>query len=78
MFRRTVTALGALLVLFHVGLLAGQAWDGQLADPSVLVRWLLAGGLAWALAGLRRSGIPVFFSRKAVALWLLAAPHVSL
>jgi hypothetical protein len=68
-----VTALAALLALFHVRVLAGQAWDGQLADPGVIARWLLAGGLTWALFGLRRSGPAVVPSRKAVALWVLAA-----
>jgi hypothetical protein len=72
-FRVIFAALGAVLVLFHVGVLAGQAWDGELADPGVLFRWLLAGGLAWALSFLRRTGVPIFLSQKAVALWLLAA-----
>jgi hypothetical protein len=73
MLRRTVRALGALLVLFHAWLFVGQTWEGQLADPGTLVRWLVAGGLIAGLAGLRRSGAPLFLGRKAVALWLLAA-----
>ena len=73
MLRRTARALSALLVLFHAWLFVGQTWGGQLAEPGTLFRWLVAGGLIAGLAGLRRSGAPLFLGRKAVALWLLAA-----
>lgn len=72
MHRKLLTAVGALLVGFHVWLFAGQAWGGELADVSLLGRWALAGGLVWALARLRRQGDSVLWSRKAVSIWLLA------
>lgn len=71
--RRVLAAAGVLLVVYHVWLLAGQAWDGQLADLSLLLRWLISGGLVLALIGLRRRGISILRSRQAVAVWLLAA-----
>jgi len=73
MFRRAVLALGGLLVLFHAWLLATQVWDGQLAEPGLVLRWLVAAGLAAALDGLRRRGASMFWGRQAVAIWLLAA-----
>ncbi len=72
MIRRLLGGLGTLVVLFHGWLLAGQAWDGQLADPAVLVQWLAACGLVASLWALRRSGTSTF-SRRGVALWVLAA-----
>jgi hypothetical protein len=73
MLRRALHAAGALLVVFHVWLLAGQLADGSLAAPGVLVRWLLAGGLVAALVQLRRQGTSVLVGRKAGTVWLLAA-----
>jgi hypothetical protein len=73
MFRRVAAALGGLLVLFHAWLLGSQAWDGQLAEPGLLLRWLIAAGLVAALAGLHRRGVSMVWGRKAVAIWLLAA-----
>jgi hypothetical protein len=71
--RRTVAGLATLLVLFHVWLFAGQIWSGELADPALGVRWVVAIGLVAMLAVLRRRGRPVVFGREAVAVWLLAA-----
>ena len=73
MSRRIAIGLGALLVAFHFWLLASQAWGGELADLSLVIRWLVAGGLLLGLRGLRRQGAPMFWGRRAVALWLLAA-----
>jgi hypothetical protein len=73
MFRKVLAGATAVLVLFHVWLLAGQLWNGQLAEVGLLVRWLAAGGLAAALLELRRQGGSMFVGRKAVAVWLLAA-----
>jgi len=73
MIRRTAVAAGGGLALFHVWLLAGQAWEGQLLEPGLLLRWLVAGALAFGLASVLRSGAPVFLSRRTVALWLLGA-----
>ena len=71
MIRRVL--LGAGAPLFHVWLFAGQAWEGQLDDPALILRWLFAGALVVALAGLRRQGASIFRGRNAVAIWLLAA-----
>ncbi len=73
MFRRVAVALGGLLVLFHAWLLGSQLWDGQLAEPGLVLRWVIGMGLVAALAGLRRRGASMFWGRKAVAIWLLAA-----
>ncbi|MEZ5421367.1 MAG: hypothetical protein R2708_29065 [Vicinamibacterales bacterium] len=72
MFRRSVVGLGALLGGFHLWLLGNQAWNGQLAEPDVVVRWVLAIALAGGLVALKRRGASLF-SRQAVALWVLAA-----
>ena len=73
MFRRVLGAAGLLLAIFHGWLFAGQAWDGQLLEPAVVLRWLVAGGLVWGLFALRRQGAPLFRGRKAITIWLLAA-----
>jgi hypothetical protein len=72
MLRKGLVGAVALLVLFHAGLLAGQVWNGQLAEPGLLARWLIAGGLVWALAALGRQGASLFVGKRAVAIWLLA------
>lgn len=73
MLRRFVPVLSGTLVLFHVWLLGSQVWYGQLAEPGLLLRWAVAGALVVALIGLRRSGASMFWGRKAVSIWLLAA-----
>ena len=73
MLRRTLVALGGLLALFHGWLLGSQLWAGQLAEPGLVLRWAIAAGLVAALIGLRRSGGSMFWGRKAVCIWLLAA-----
>ena len=73
--RVTRTLLGvasALLVAFHGWLLAGQFMDGQLAEPWLVLRWIVAAILLASLAVLRRQGHGVL-SRKSVAVWVLAA-----
>jgi len=73
MFRRLATALGGTLVLFHGWLLVSQVWDGELSEPGLILRWMVAAGLVTALAGLRRRGESIVLGRKAIAIWLLAA-----
>jgi hypothetical protein len=73
MVRKALAGAGALLVLFHVWLFAGQILAGELADAALLGRWAVAGGLLVALEGLRRRGAPIGRSRQGVAIWLLAA-----
>jgi hypothetical protein len=72
MFRRLPAVVGGTLVLFHGWLLASQIRTGELSEPGVVLRWMVAAGLVIALAMLRRDG-SMFLSRKAIAIWLLAA-----
>lgn len=71
--RRGVALLGGVLVLFHVWLLGRQIWEGQLAEPGLLLRWMIAAGLVAALVHLARQGQPLLWGRRATAVWLLAA-----
>jgi hypothetical protein len=73
MVRKVLTAAGALVAGFHVWLFVSQLGDGRLADVSVLARWGVAAALGVALWYLRRRNVPLFWGRKAVAVWLLAA-----
>lgn len=61
-------ALGA----FHLWLLAGQVWNGQV-EYADFGRWTLALGLAGALVALRRHGGSLFGNRRATAIWVLVA-----
>ncbi len=72
MTRNLVGVAGALLVTFHGWLLASQYLDGQLAEPGLILRWIIAAILVGSLIGLRRQGSGIF-SRKSIAVWVLAA-----
>lgn len=71
--RRAGLAAASALGAFHLWLFVGQAQDGQLADPALVLRWLAAAGLLAALAALRRGGVSPLASRQALVVWLLAA-----
>jgi hypothetical protein len=73
MMRRTLSLVGTALAVFHVWLFAGQVWSGALADPNLILRWLIAAGLIGGLVILRRQGESIIFGRKAIAIWVLAA-----
>lgn len=73
MFRRVAIASGGLLVLFHAWVLGIQLWDGQLLEPGLAFRWLVAAGLVVALVAVWQRGGSLFWGRKAVSIWLLAA-----
>ena len=73
MLRRCALAAVGLVAAFHAWLLAAQVWSGHVAQPDVLLRWLVAGALVAGLIALGRRGLPVVFGRHAVAVWLLAA-----
>jgi hypothetical protein len=73
MFRRAFSAIGGLVVVFHAWLFGSQLCEGQLADPSLAMRWVIAAGLVAALAGLRQSGASLAWGRQTVCVWLLAA-----
>jgi hypothetical protein len=70
--RNLVGVAGALLVSFHGWLLVSQYLDGQLAEPGLILRWIIAAILIASLVGLRRRGYGIL-SRKSVAVWVLAA-----
>jgi hypothetical protein len=72
MLRRSVLGLGALLGGFHLWLLANQASSGQLSEPGVILRWLIAFALGTGLVAIKRRGGSLI-SRQAVAMWVLAA-----
>ena len=71
MFRWLMRALWALLVGFHVWLLAGHFSTGELLEPERLFRWVIAAGLAAGLILLRRQGVAIF-GRRAMVVWVLA------
>jgi hypothetical protein len=70
--RLMLSGAGAALALFHAWIFARQIAQGELADPAVAVRWIVAGGLLFALTALWRGGESLA-SRRAVAVWALAA-----
>lgn len=70
--RTLLGVAGGLLVGFHGWLLASQFMDGQLAEPWLVVRWIAAALLVGTLVALKRRGHGVF-SRRSVAVWVLAA-----
>ena len=63
--------VGALLVAFHVWLLAGSVSSGEFLEPERLFRWLFAAGLAAGIILLRRQGAAIF-GRRAMVVWMLA------
>jgi hypothetical protein len=73
MIRKAAVAACAALALFHLWLLVEQAWAGELLEPWLLLRWLVAGVLAAGLVSVLRSGASGFWSRRTVALWVLGA-----
>jgi hypothetical protein len=73
MLRRGAVATGALLGAFHLWLLGSQLWRGQLAEPEVVVRWLLAAALLAGWIAWRRRSQRRLDGRRAVVVWLLAA-----
>lgn len=72
LINRTLALAGVALAVFHGWLFVSQAAAGRLWDPWVIFRWLAAAALVAGLAALHRRG-NLLFSRRGVALWLLAA-----
>lgn len=66
-------AAGIALAAFHAWLLVWRLAEGQIAEPLVALRWILAGVLVMALAALRRAGIPLLLSRRGTIVWVLVA-----
>lgn len=67
------TVSAAALILLHIWIFWGQLVSGRLVDPVVALKWIGSGALFTALILLRRSGIPLFWGRKAFVVWLLVA-----
>jgi hypothetical protein len=63
---------GAALAGFHAWLLAGQIASGRLAEPGVVLRWVIAGARLAGVAQLYRSRASIW-SRKGIAILVLAA-----
>lgn len=72
MAQTTTVLAGAVLAVFHGWLFASQLVTGALADPWLVVRWMVAAGLIAALVAIRRGGGSIW-SRPGIAVWVLAA-----
>ncbi|MGE3843236.1 MAG: hypothetical protein AB7I50_16820 [Vicinamibacterales bacterium] len=71
---RVATRLSyAALLVYHAVLLLLHVWQGRLLEPDTLLRWLLGGLLFAGFVWLRRLDLPLFWGRKAIALWALVA-----
>ena len=68
----TLGVAGIALVAFHAWRLALQVAAGELNDPWLVFRGLAAGALVAALVAVRRNGESIW-SRKGIAIWVLAA-----
>lgn len=66
-------ASAAALILLHLSIFWDQLASGRLVDPLVALKWVGSGALCAALILLRRSGVPLFWGRKAFVVWLLVA-----
>ena len=73
MARRAFAVVGGLLVVFHVWLFGSQLWEGHLAEPGLVLRWIVGAGLVAALVALWRRGVSLVWGRQTVCIWLLAA-----
>lgn len=74
--------LGGLLLAalagFHVWLLGFHLYTGEAFEPTTAVRWALAALVFAGFRALSRRGLPLFFGRRAVGLWLIVVViHVS-
>ena len=72
LIKRTLGLLGGAMAAFHGWLFVAQAADGRLEDPWLVFRWVAAASLIAALVAVRRNGDSLW-SRKGVAIWVLAA-----
>ena len=61
----------AILAGFHVWLLGLHLVTGEAFEPTTAVRWALAAVVLAGFRALSRRGLPLFFGRRAVGLWLL-------
>jgi hypothetical protein len=70
--RASLAVAGAALIGFHGWLFAAQFAAGRLEDPWLIFRWIAAAALIAAFVAVRRGGASIW-SRKSVAIWVLAA-----
>ncbi len=70
--RHLAGACVAALVLFHAWLVARRLSDPASLEPRIAIRWLVGFAVVGALLWLRRRGLPLLGSRKALAVWALA------
>jgi hypothetical protein len=71
-FSGAMAAVVVALVVFHASLLWTQIGNGRLLDPAVATRWALSAVLLGVLVALWRTGVPLFWGRRAVVVWVLA------
>ena len=60
-----------VLVAFHAWLVVSHLFGGRPFEPQTAVRWVVAVGVLAGFRALSRLGLPLFFGRRAVVLWLL-------
>lgn len=63
----------ALLLVFHAILFYTHLVGGRLFEPAVAMRWGIGIVLMGLLLALRRIGVPLFWGRRALAVWVLVA-----
>jgi hypothetical protein len=63
----------ALLLVFHAVLFWTHLIGGRLFEPAVALRWGIGFVLLGLLVGLRRIGVPLFWGRRALVVWVLVA-----
>jgi hypothetical protein len=63
----------AVLLVFHAVLLWTHLLDGRLFEPAVALRWTIGFVLLAVIAGFRRIGVPLFWGRRALVVWVLVA-----
>ncbi|MCX6551433.1 MAG: hypothetical protein NTY02_10585 [Acidobacteria bacterium] len=61
----------AALVVFHAWLFWTHVAAGKLFEPQIALRWVVAVGVLVGFRALSRVGLPLFFGKRAVVLWLL-------
>ncbi len=65
-----LVVLGGGLVAFHAVLLWRRVASFTLLEPWVALRWAVSVLILMGLFRLRRAGVPVFWGRKALIIWL--------
>jgi len=65
-----VATSGLALVALHAWLLWQRVAAGNWS-PAVAARWTVAALLCAGIVALRRAGVPLFWGKKALVLWLL-------